>query len=273
MKKIGVLVLWLMGVQFAIAQQELNNYKYVIVPKQFTDFKKVNQYKTSTLVKFLLTKHNFETFYTDNLPADLMSNRCLGVKAELLNESSMFTTKTILTFKDCGGKEVYRTIVGKSKLKEYVPAFSEAIRRSLQSLNGFNYSYKPLEEARKKETIVADYSNDIKKVETEASNEIKMTNATIVRNVTLSPIVEVPVVENVNQNIKTLYAQPLGVDGYQLVDSTPKVVCKIFKSSIKDVFLVYSEETPGVLYQSNGVWYLEYRENGKQKIEKLNIKF
>ena len=31
-----------------VAQQELNNYKYIIVPKKFDGFKRANQHQTGT---------------------------------------------------------------------------------------------------------------------------------------------------------------------------------------------------------------------------------
>ena len=99
------------------SQQNLNAYKYVIVPKKFDAFKKENQYKTSTLIKFLFTKNGFNAVYDDALPEELENNRCLGVLVSVIDESSMFTTKTALELKDCSSKKVYDFWIGSSKEK------------------------------------------------------------------------------------------------------------------------------------------------------------
>ena len=42
---------------------QLDRYKYVVVPLQFEGFKKVNQFRTSTLIKMLFTREGFNTVY------------------------------------------------------------------------------------------------------------------------------------------------------------------------------------------------------------------
>ena len=69
-----------------------------------------------------------------------------------------------------------------------------------------------------------------------------------------------------------LYTQPIA-NGYQLVDSTPKVVLKLEKTSIENVFLVDFKGKNGVVFKKDGKWFLEYSENGDKQIQELNIKF
>ena len=101
------------GFMLCQAQSPLDPYKYVIVPKKFEAFKNENQHQTSTLIKFLLTQRGYNTVYEGSLPADLASDRCLGVVANLLDDSSLFATKTSLSFVDCKGKEVFITKEGR----------------------------------------------------------------------------------------------------------------------------------------------------------------
>ncbi|MEM9143342.1 MAG: hypothetical protein AAGA86_10175 [Bacteroidota bacterium] len=165
------LILLLMGTVFNIgtAQMVLNDYKFIIVPKRFSDFKKENQYQTSTLVKHLFTQKGFQVFYDDNLPMDLNSDRCLGLLVKLNNNSSLFTTKVNLDLVDCFSKTVYSTQEGRSKEKEYKISFNEAIRESLRSLDGFQYTYNGKVENR--EPITVSFRNDVKHVETDMQNK------------------------------------------------------------------------------------------------------
>jgi len=78
--------------------------------------------------------------------------------------------------------------------------------------------------------------------------------------------------EAVSSELPLLYAQPIE-NGYQLVDATPKLVLKIFKTSQPDYFTAVSESKNGVVFKKEGVWCFEYYENNVLKSEKMNIKF
>ena len=67
-----------------------------------------------------------------------------------------------------------------------------------------------------------------------------------------------------------LYAQTID-NGFQLVDSSPKVVYKIKRSSTNDMYFVEGKEA--VIYKSGSDWILEYYENDTLKTKTLNIKF
>ena len=67
-----------------------------------------------------------------------------------------------------------------------------------------------------------------------------------------------------------LYAQETE-NGYQLVDSSPKVVYKIKGTTLKNVFIV--EDKNAVLYKNGDSWVVEYYANNILKQEELNIKF
>ena len=69
-----------------------------------------------------------------------------------------------------------------------------------------------------------------------------------------------------------LFAQPI-TNGYQLVDSTPKIVLKIFKTSNPDLYTAKNDSVQGVLIKKNNEWIFEYYQNEKLVSEKLDIKF
>ncbi len=119
-------------------QAQLDDYKYIVVPKIFNAFKQENQYKTSTLVKHLFTKKGFNVIYEDNLPEDLRANECLGLFVNIDDQSTLFTTKTTLELKDCSQVVVFSTIQGKSKKKEYEASYAEAIENAFFSINAMD---------------------------------------------------------------------------------------------------------------------------------------
>ena len=68
------------------------------------------------------------------------------------------------------------------------------------------------------------------------------------------------------------YAQALP-NGFQLVDSSPKIRMKLLKSSTDNVFMAQSDNHNGMVYQKEGKWIFEYYNGEKLVQEELNIKF
>lgn len=267
---------------------QLNNYKYIIVPKSFSALKSENQYQTSTVMKYLLTQKGFTVVYNDALPEDLANNRCLGLNADLLDESSLFSTKLAVVFTDCQSKEIFRTVEGRSKIKEYVPAYRDAMEKALVSFDGMDYHYVPKKEAKKEvreEPITVSFKNDIQSVD-EVEEPVVSESPKVVqqeatpenqsyKSLEPKPSNMVKVQEKQNSQLlpsEVLYAQPIE-NGYQLVDSTPKVVLKLEETSIPDVFLVNYQGSNGVVFKKEGKWFLEHSENGDKKLQELQIKF
>jgi hypothetical protein len=127
------------------SQKQVNKYKYVIVPNKFDFVKENDQYQTSSLTKFLFNKYGFIAFLADeNLPADLVENKCLALFGTAKNNSSLFTTKTIVELRNCSGKIIFSSKEGKSKEKDYKKAYHEAIRNSFESIKKIKYKYEPV---------------------------------------------------------------------------------------------------------------------------------
>lgn len=133
-----------MYVSISFAQEELNPYKYVIVPKKYDFLKEEDKFQLNSLTKFLFEKKGFNTIFEDQTyPSDLAANPCLGVTVYVLDDSSLFTTKFNIQLKDCYNKVVYTSEDGKSKEKEYKKAYQEALRKSFVSIEALEYSYTP----------------------------------------------------------------------------------------------------------------------------------
>ena len=265
------------------SQENLNTYKYIIVPKKFDAFKKENQYKTSTLIKYLFTKNGFTAVYDDALPEDLEQNRCLGLLVSINDESSMFTTKTAMILKDCASKTILTTAVGNSKEKEYESAYRESFTEAFATIKAIGYKYTPPEmkqweviknsvpmEANKHPKNGVDQA--VMKQEATPEDQLYKNVEPVASEIKKS----VPVVNETSagkqKDESILYAQEIP-GGFQLVDSTPKIKLKLYRTSIPDVFTVTYEKDNGVVFKKDGAWYLEYYLGGQLISEVLNIKF
>ena len=67
-----------------------------------------------------------------------------------------------------------------------------------------------------------------------------------------------------------LYAQPKNT-GFQLVDTTPKVVYTIFPSGREDVYIV--KGTDAIIYKEASHWILAEQKGNTLEKKALNIKF
>ena len=163
-----------------------------------------------------------------------------------------------MLFKDCFGKTVYESETGTSKEKDYSLAYTEALNKAFVSIDALNYKY----------------------VETTAKKEIDAVPAQPVAVVnTVKEVVKAPekmVAEVVKKEVAEadvyLYAQPVA-NGFQLVDTTPKVVMKVFKTSNANCFIADKEGINGVLVAKEGLWFFEYYKNDKLMSEKVAVKF
>lgn len=311
------------------SQVDLSAYKYVVIPKKFSDFKTENQYGTSTLVKYLFSQKGFNTIYEDNLPEELIGDRCLGLFTDLRDESSMFTTKTTMLLRDCRGEEVLVSKLGKSKKKDFKDAFNEAISNAFNSFGALEYSlYAPknteapvttVSVENEDKTVTVSFKNDIKSVdenqlpvaqrdtlieqvatrdvqyfkdrtpvpsnfekadalETEAVEQIATEEEQ--SYVSKAPVpseykkraAEVKRIPTGEKTEGMLYAQEV-INGYQLVDSTPKIQLNLYKSQMPNVYVAKAKNKDGVVYTSDGKWFFEYYQNGNMVVEELNIKF
>ncbi|MBU2997076.1 hypothetical protein KO500_11560 [Cellulophaga baltica] len=276
MKKL-VPLLFLVFCASTYAQNELNNYKYIIVPKQFDAFKTQNQYQTSTLVKFLLVENGFNVVYDDALPPELSNNRCMGLNATLNDVSNMFSTKVSIVLKDCNSKEVFTSIEGFSKIKEYREAYNEAIKKAAISFKGYAYKYNapktskpmPLSLDTKKEAAFEKDEEEVRVLkERMAQRKAEETTTVSFANDVQSVNVAKPVTQN-----DIYYAQEIA-NGYQLVDKTPKITMKIQKTSQPNIYLGKEVEGhSGLVYIKNGKWFFEFYDADELKVKSLNIKF
>jgi hypothetical protein len=244
----------LISVLFTVAgysQKTLNNYKYILVPERFGIFKTDNQYGMNTMTKLLLEDKGF-TVYMDNtqLPANLAANKCNALKAELEDKKGFFVTSVTLVLKDCQGNIIFKSKEGKSREKEWPTAYDEALRDAYSSLKNTPYKYDSVAEAQQQVVVVAP--------------------AQTTPQATAPVTTPAPVAVAVTDATGVLYAQPTA-NGFQLIDTTPKKVLTLLKTSIADHYI--AEGANGVVFKKDGEWIFEYYKDGKLVSQKLNINF
>lgn len=263
----------------AFAQTELNNYKYIIVSKKFDFLKEANQYQLNGLSKFLFNKYGFQALMEgDDYPEDLIRNRCLALDADVLKEPGMFKTKLTVELTDCNDRVVYTSKIGESREKDYKTSYTEAVRHAFTSFEAMDYKYEPkasnLPAATPEVAVTAAKLKEIEKLKEEIKTlkEEKVVEVVVEKPAPTESTVTLTEEVSLTGEIATgvLYAQAIK-NGFQLVDSTPKVLYRIQKTKLNDVFLV--EGKSAVIYKNGNSWVLEKFENNTMKTETLNIKF
>ncbi len=134
-KSLAVFVLFFCFVSEAFTQKSLSDYSYVIVPEKFDFVKEKDKYQLNSLTKFLFNKHGFNAYFENEAPN---LKRCEGLYADVQGKPAMIRTKVTVILNDCNGNEVYRTAVGKSKLKEYSKTYNAALRQAFLSIDSLD---------------------------------------------------------------------------------------------------------------------------------------
>lgn len=244
----------------AYSQNSINNFKYVLVPEKFEFSKIDNQYGLNTLAKLLLEQQGFTVFQGDEpLPADLAANKCRALTAEVVQKKGLFVTNLTLLLKDCQGDIIFKSKEGKSREKEYQVAFELALRDAFSSLNDVAYKY---------DSSTALTSPAIATVPAPSVVSAPAPATTTVPTQPQAPATAPAVTENTG----TLYAQSTPT-GFQLIDTTPKKILTLGKTSLQDHFIAQGDGINGVVFLNNGEWVLEYYQDNKLVSRKLQIKF
>ena len=260
MKRYALLLLLFISYS-GYAQNTINNYKYVLVPEKFSFLKEQDQYRLNTLAKFLLTEKGFEAYFDNSeLPTPIANNKCDALHVEVLEKNGMFTTNLTLLLKDCKGNIIFKSKQGKSREKEYKTSYNLALRDAFTSLDEVKYAYNG--------TVNADQQVA---TTTTAVTAPMVATATVPVGAAVIATVK-PVSVETNQPAGTLYAQPTAT-GYQLIDTTPKKVLTLWRTSVQDYFIADNGTANGIVLKKSGEWFFEYYKDSKLMAEKLLIKF
>ena len=143
MKKL-LIALFIFGGVFTSSAQNIDEYKYILIPESFEFTGEVNKYQLNSLFKFLFEQEGFNTVMrSGEKPEDLARNSCLGLKADVKNNSGLFVTKLVIELEDCKGNTVFKSKEGRSREKGYRIAYHEALKDAFTSIEEINYTYTP----------------------------------------------------------------------------------------------------------------------------------
>ncbi|MDT0558399.1 hypothetical protein RM697_07065 [Ichthyenterobacterium sp. W332] len=277
-------------VSFTTQAQELNNYKYIIVPNQFEFTKGKDKYQLNSLTKFLFNKNGYTAFLEDeDLPKDLKDNRCLALRAEAKKVKGFLKNKIQIELIDCNRNLIIASKVGETREKEYKKGYNLALRDAFVTFSTLDYKYEPLAitksvsvtekeeenseeleklkaevEALKKEKEEVKLIEKLKKEEQELKKKLEEAETAKVEAKTK----EAKTSETKSKEI--LYAQPID-NGFQLVDTTPKKVMILLATPKADVFSV--KDKNAIVYKEDGKWYYSEVTTNGNVTKELNIKF
>lgn len=259
--KTRILFLMLFIASYSFSQS-VNDYRGVIIPMKYDFQKKENQYRLQTITKANLQKAGFQAFYaTESIPVEF-NDRCDLLYIDVKKENAFLVTKLYITFKDCYGTIIFQSSIGKSKEKEFDLAYSDALNEAFLSVYALHYKHNGTKAGSKAVIVPAAPVEEVPSVGI-PNVVVPVAAANIeVKNLKTSE----------NNNASLLYAQPTSY-GYQLVDSEPKVVLKVYKTSNPASYMATKGSVQGVLVSKDNQWFFEYYQNDKLISEKINVKF
>jgi len=262
----------------AFSQNSVNDYKYVIVPNDFDFLDEEDEFKINSLTKFLFNKYGFIALMEDeNFPVDLMYNPCLALKSDVVDDSGTFKTKLAIELINCRDELIYVSEQGESFDKKYAVAYNKALREAFMYVAALKYSYTPNEyilSQKREDEVDANQEIDELKEEIEV---LKKEKETIIAAETATSLNAEEIVEKPNEQLEislqgesTLYAQKTEY-GYQVVDSTPKVVMVLLNTKNPEVYMVKGRNA--MVINEDGSWYLSENNGSEVKNTLIEIKF
>ena len=266
------------------AQSSINDYKYIVVPKQFDFLQSKDQYQTSSLTKFLFNKYGYTVFFDDDdLPLDLSENRCLGLSAEIKSLKGFLITRLQIDLVNCNNSIVMSSEVGETKVKEYSKSYQIAIREAFETYQFFDYKYVPKDkgvssksqsnEQSNAKVVSNTNANDFKQKEMQKAPVLESNELDVSKPLRASKAVGQDLAndEVIKSNVNdVLYAQPIK-NGFQIVDTEPKRIMILLETGIPNVFLVQGKDA--MVYQKDGSWVHALYSGSDLKLSVINLKF
>jgi Zn-dependent M28 family amino/carboxypeptidase len=215
--------------------QTINDYEFLVIPIKYPFQKKENQYRINTTLEVYFKQKNFNVLgISEPKLAQISNNPCQALYVDMTQKSNMFMTKLTVFVKDCNGKILLTSAEGISREKDYEMSYNEALRNALRTMPKIDYKY--LGQPTNQNTI---------------SNFPEQT---------------------INQNSKLVAEKT--ENGFLIIDnSTSKIVLKLYKTSIENVYIVQTGNKNGIAFKQNGKLIFEFIENGKASRDEFDVTF
>jgi hypothetical protein len=238
-KALGILLYFLFHSILLIGQNDAVIFQKILLPTRFDFQSEENEYRVSSIIKNELEKKGYEVFYADGKVKVNYNDRCEYASVDVIRMSTTLRTRMYVQLKDCDGKVLFQTPDEFSKEKHRPKAHSEALLMCLNHIPNAPKERLPYKQISKQDTERTSVTEISSKTDTYWS-EIQ------------------------------LYAQKLN-DGYQLVDTTPKVLLRATPTSVSNVYLA-TGLVNGIITITDGKWFLEYQKEGTSAKVQLNVK-
>lgn len=202
---IVTLILVFTTVSFA-QKNNINGYKYILVPNQYEFQKSEDAYQVNSLTKFLFNRAGFTVFMTDDkIPAEMANNACMALKAIVVNNSGLLSTKMQIKLVDCYNNIVYLTDEVSSREKDYKKAYHEAIREAFEEIENLNYSYQPATPVKEElKTVEKELQKPIVKEVVEAIDNIQEVKITEEKQLVEEKLEKAKVEDKIEKKKKTI---------------------------------------------------------------------
>ncbi|WP_312768887.1 hypothetical protein [Epilithonimonas sp.] len=163
-----------------IKAQNLSDYKYVLIPAEFNDFKENRSYGLGKFLERSLKSKKYIVLSEtkSQWPQDALLNPCKIVNADILDDKSMFRNKIILQFKDCNSKVIYSE-KSSSTIKEFEPGYQDALKQGLVKVTVSNPSPEIEKLAESKTTDEVKRNDDVKTTQTPIAQRYKNGNLSL----------------------------------------------------------------------------------------------
>ncbi len=269
-RKLLVTFVLLVIVKSSIAQN-LEAYKYVVVPEKYDFLNEKNEYRLNELTKFLFQKAGFEAYLeNETLPDDAITNPCLVLRSNVLRVNKIFTTKIHYVLYNCKNEIIYTSVEGISKEKSYKTAYNIGLRAAFKPLIASNYTYNASKAMQlHKDAKIQEIERLKKQVKTLKEEK------TVVQKPTKKPpvsLISKPEEVTEKHAVIPTYTVTKITNGYSLINTTTNTESyTIHKTQLENVFLV--QEKNAIIYQKEANWYLEYYQDNTLKTQKIQLQF
>lgn len=215
--------------------QNISDYAYVYIPKEFQDAK-ANKYGLKDLLKSKLKAKKYI------IVEEPTNSTCEMLKAEVADTSNFMKNKVQISFKDCNNKEI-ANYEGKSSIKEFEPGMKEALQFAMSNVAVSAPKSSEMVVLKEKSEPVSEKITENKVEHSTTKNETPAENKA----------------ESFSNGFLNLNKITISQNQFILANPNNSVPFAIFKASTKkDVYHVQLE---------NGSHTLGYFENGKIVIE------
>ena len=253
MKKYLLVLVVFLSALASLNSQNLNAYKYVIVPVKYDFLKEQNQYQLNELTKFLFEKSNFEVIMEGSeMPADWVADNCIALYVDVEDDSKLFNTTLKLILKDCGKKVILESQNGSSREKDYKTAYHEALREAYKSFESLDHSYEP----KLNSNATASTKVPTDEVITNTIDKVKEVEEVIVSAIPIKLNVEEKSTteENANKQLsfnidgKQFFLEKTDFGFYLTKEQDSEAIAKLINTSLEGHYIYKTIKSNGLAY-------------------------